>query len=149
MHFNNTKPQTDCSLGPFLNILIMSSRSKIWLGILTFLPFVLFFVYIILFFTVFLGTITELEQSHHEGFPSEIIKTLLVVFLPILIAIIISLIIMIYYIVHANNNPNNDSGKKIMWTLILILIANIGSIVYYFVEILPDKNLPEKAKHDH
>ncbi len=51
-----------------------------------------------------------------------------------------SLAIMIYYIVHANNNPNNDSGKKIMWIIILIFVSSIGCVVYYFVEILPSDN---------
>ena len=123
----------------------MSTASKVWLGILTFLPFALIFVYFVLFFTVFLGNIHQLEQQHHDEFPLELIQTLFVVFIPMILAIVISLIIMIYYIVHANNNPNNDSSKKIMWTLILIFITSIGSLVYYFVEIIPSKsNLPEK-----
>ena len=118
----------------------MSASRKIWLGILTFLPFVLVFIYFILFFTVFLNNIHQLEQSHHDEFPLELVKSLFIVFIPIFLSIVISLIIMIYYIVHANNNPNNDSGKKIMWTLILILITSVGSLVYYFVEILPTSN---------
>lgn len=122
----------------------MSTSTKVWLGILTFLPFVLVFVYFVLFFTVFLGNIHEFEQRHHDEFPLELIQSLFIVFIPIILSIIISLIIMIYYIVHANNNPDNDSGKKIMWTLILIFITSIGSLVYYFVEIIPSKrNLPE------
>lgn len=125
----------------------MSSTKKIWLGILTFLPFVLVTAYFVLFFTVFLSNIHEFEQTHHhDEFPLEIIQSLFIMLVPIILAIIISLIVMIYYIVHANNNPNNDSGKKIMWILILIFVTSIGSIVYYFVEILPSKpNLP-KAK---
>ena len=117
----------------------MSTSSKVWLGILTFLPFVLVFVYFVLFFTVFLSNIHELEQRHHDEFPLELLQNLFIVFIPIIVSIIISLIVMIYYIVHANNNPDNDSGKKIMWTLILIFITSIGSLVYYFVEILPSK----------
>ncbi len=118
----------------------MSTSKKIWLGILTFLPFILVFIYFVLFFTVFFGNIHQLEQNHHDEFPIEIIRSLFIVFIPIFLSIVISLIIMIYYIVHANNNPNNDNGKKIMWTLLLIFVTSIGSLVYYFVEILPSKN---------
>lgn len=118
----------------------MSTSKKIWLGILTFLPFILVLIYFILFFTVFIGNIHELEQTHHDEFPVEIIRNLFIVFIPIFLSIVISLIIMIYYIVHANNNPNNDNGKKIMWTLLLIFVTSIGSLVYYFIEILPTSN---------
>ncbi len=118
----------------------MSNSKKLWLGILTFLPFILVFIYFVLFFTVFLGNIHQLEQTHQNEFPFEIVKSLFTMFIPIFLSIVISLIIMIYYIVHANNNPDNDNGKKIMWTLLLIFVTSIGSLVYYFVEILPTNN---------
>ena len=122
----------------------MSSSKKIWLGILTFLPFILVIIYFTLFFSFFLGNIHQLEQTHHDEFPLELIQNIFVIFIPIFFAIITSLIIMIYYIVHANNNPNNDNGKKIMWTILLIFVTSISSLVYYFVEILPSKSkLPE------
>ena len=121
----------------------MTTSSKIWLGILTFLPVVLFIVYLFLFFTVFISNIHQLEQTHHDNFPIELIQSLVVVFIPVIVASLLSLGLMIYYIVHANNNPKNDNGKKIMWIIILIFVTSIGSIVYYFVEILPSNS---KAK---
>ncbi|MBT8394345.1 MAG: hypothetical protein HKO81_05415 [Flavobacteriaceae bacterium] len=114
----------------------MSSSNKVWLGILTFLPFVLFIVYLVLFFTLFLGSIHQLEQSHHDDFPIHFIRDIFIVFIPLITAIIISLILTIYYIVHANSNVKNDTAKKIMWTIILIFVSWVGCLVYYFVEIL-------------
>ncbi len=118
----------------------MSSLRKIWLGILTFLPFALFIIYLTLFFTIFLESIHHLEQNHHDEFPITFIRDLFLVFIPLVVAGIISLIITIYYIVHANNNVKNDTAKKIMWTVILIFVSSIGCLVYYFVEILPSTN---------
>ncbi len=58
----------------------MSISNKIWLGILTFLPFVLFIVYLVLFFTVFIGNIHELEQTqHNDEFPIALIQSLFLV----------------------------------------------------------------------
>ena len=79
----------------------MSTSSKIWLGILTFLPLLLFIVYLTLFFTLFLGIIHEIDQSHHDEFPIQFIRDIFIVFIPLIVAGIISLIITIYYIVHA------------------------------------------------
>ena len=118
----------------------MSRSGKFWLGIFTFLPFVLFIVYLILFFTLFLESIHHLDKNHHDEFPIKFIRDLFIVFIPIIIAGIISLIVTIYYIVHANNNVRNDTAKKIMWTVILVFVNGIGSIVYYFEEILPSNN---------
>ena len=126
----------------------MSTSNKIWLGILTFLPFVLFIVYLVLFFTLFLGSIHQLEQSHHDEFPFQFISDLFIVFLPLIAAGIISLIITIYYIVHANSNVKNDTAKKIMWTIILIFVSCIGCIVYYFVEIIPSVKQVAGARID-
>jgi hypothetical protein len=122
----------------------MTTSSKIWLGIFTFLPIVLFIVYLTLFFTLFLGSIHELDRSHHDEFPIQFIRDIFIVFIPLIVSGIISLIITIYYIVHANNNETNDTAKKIMWTVILIFVSCLGSIVYYFVEIIPSPKSLEK-----
>lgn len=118
----------------------MSATKKFWLGVFTFLPFLLFLAYLFLFFTVFIGNIQELEHStNHDEFPVEFFKTFGLIFTTLLVGGIISLVLMIYYIVHANDNKRNDNTKKIMWTLILIFTAPLGSMVYYFVEIIPKK----------
>jgi len=86
----------------------------------------------------------ELEKSNHGEFPMEFIQSLAWFIILIIIMAIVSLGIKIYYIVHVNNNTKNDSNSKIIWTLLLIFVGLIGSIVYYFVEIVPlnsiDKN---------
>lgn len=119
----------------------MSAFKKILLGIFTFLPLVLFVFYLILFFSVFFENIHHLEHSHNDEFPIQFIRDIFLVFIPLIIAGTISLVITIYYIVHANNNENNDTTKKIMWTVILIFFNTLGSIVYYFIEIIPSNNL--------
>ena len=118
----------------------MSTAKKIWLGILTFLPLFLFILYFVMFFVFFLGNIGHMEDSHHrDDFPIHMFASLFWIFMIIILASLLSIGIMIYYIIHANNNKANDNTKKIMWTIILIFTSTIGSIVYYFVEILPSK----------
>ncbi|NLP58192.1 PLDc N-terminal domain-containing protein [Lutibacter sp. B1] len=116
----------------------MRSSTKIWLGIFTFLPFILFIVFFIFFFIFFLENIIELE-NHQNEFPIEFIQSLFGIITLIIIAGLTSLGIKIYYIVHTINNPENETNKKIMWTLILVFAGIIGSVVYYFIEILPLK----------
>lgn len=116
----------------------MSTTKKVWLGILTFLPFILTLVYIIYFFSFFLETIIHAERNHNE-FPIEFFQSLSVMIVVVVLAVIIKLGIMIYYIVHVSNNKEKDSNTKIMWIVLLVLVSSIASFVYYFVEILPSK----------
>ena len=117
----------------------MKKFTKIWLGILTFLPMFLIFAYIFYIFTTFIPTAIRLEGSHQEV-PMEFFQSISVMILFIVLAIIIKMGIMIYYIVHASNNPKNENNTKIMWIVLLVLVGTISSIVYYFLEILPSKD---------
>ena len=116
----------------------MNSSTKFWLAIFTFLPLVFLFLFFGFFFTVFFENILELEHNHGE-FPMEFMQSLAWFIILIILMAIVSLGIKIYYIVHVNNNSKNDTNTKIMWTLLLIFVGLIGSIVYYFIEIVPLK----------
>ncbi|MDP3314184.1 hypothetical protein [Lutibacter sp.] len=116
----------------------MKSSTKFWLGIFTFLPLVIVIVSLALFFIVFFDHIIELERNRGD-FPLEFIPSIFGFIVLIIIAGVISFGIKIYYIVHTNNKSENDSNKKIMWTLILIFGGTVAAIVYYFIEIIPLK----------
>lgn len=118
----------------------MKPSTKTWLAIFTFLPLVLLILCFGFIFIIFVDNIAEL-QHNHDKFPLEFLHSLFwFVFLLILMALI-SLGIKIFYIVHVNNNEKNDTNKKVMWTLILIFIGLVGSIIYYFIEISPIKTI--------
>ena len=117
----------------------MKSSTKFWLAIFTFSPIIFLFVFFGFFFTVFFENIIELDQNHGD-IPIEFIQSLFWIISLIVLAALFSLGIKIYYIVHTNNNTNNDTNKKVMWTLLLIFTGIIGSIVYFFSEIMPLKN---------
>lgn len=130
----------------------MSRTRKIWLGIFTFLPLVFLMAYFVVFFMFFVDVFNTIEiaETNQDMQPSLVaggIKSFLFMMLPLIfLTVITSIGIMIYYIVHANKNPDNDNNKKIMWTFILIFVSTIGSIVYYFVEILPtNKEIDNKV----
>jgi len=114
----------------------MKTSTKFWLGVLTFAPIFLFCLFFGFFFTIFFENIIELDQNHGD-IPVELIQSLFWLTCLIIVASIFSLGIKIYYIVHTNNNTNNNTNKKVMWTLLLIFTGIIGSIVYFFSEIIP------------
>ena len=123
----------------------MSKTRKIWLGIFTFLPMLLFIAYFIFFFAFIFSTFQNVE-NHDAVFPTTFMSNFAMLFILIMLSSLLSIGLLIYYIVHANNNAKNDSNKKLMWTLVLVFTSGIGSIVYYFVEILPMKPMKDKVK---
>lgn len=119
----------------------MSTSKKVFLGILTFIPLLLLLVYFIVFFKFFFVLMGNAADNpfHQDEVPVMFFANFFWMFLLIGLSVVIGLGIMIYYLIHVNNNPKLDSNKKIMWMLILIFVNSIGSIVYYFIEILPLK----------
>ncbi len=118
----------------------MKSSTKFWLAIFTFLPLVFIILFLSFFFTVFLENIIELENNHGD-FPLEFLQSFFWFIILIILMAIVSLGVKIYYIVHTNNNQASDTNKKIMWTLILIFGGTVAAIVYYFIEIIPLKEI--------
>jgi TRAP-type C4-dicarboxylate transport system permease small subunit len=116
----------------------MKSSTKILLGILTFLPFLLIISYVLYIFTGFIPMAIRLEDTN-QHVPVEFFESISVMIVLIILAVTIKLGITIYYIVHATNNPQNETNTKIMWIVLLVLVGTVTSIVYYFVEILPSK----------
>jgi hypothetical protein len=117
----------------------MKKSTKIWLGILTFLPLLFVLIFFIGFATVLITQIPELERNTGE-FPAVFLGSFFGIFLLLFFAALMHLGVMIYYIVHVSSNSKNDSTKIIMWILLLIFVGTIGNIMYYFLEIYPLKN---------
>ena len=117
----------------------MKSSTKFWLAIFTFLPIVLIIVFFGFFFAIFLENIIALENNHGD-FPLELMQSVFWFIIFIILIALISLGVRIYYIVDTNGRAENDTTKKIMWSLILVFLGTIGSVVYYIVEIAPLKS---------
>jgi len=125
----------------------MRKSTKIWLGILTFLPIIFIIIYFGGIVTVLLTQIPELEKNTGE-FPPVFLSSFLGLIFFLFLALSIRIGLMIYFIVHVSDNDKNDTTKKIMWILILIFIGSIGNIVYYFLEIFPSDRTLKKISEN-
>lgn len=118
----------------------MSLGKKIILGVFTFLPVTFVMAYVFIFFKFFFSS---MSSPHFEPYVNEeyFFGNLVLLIFLIFTAIIFGVGMMIYYIIHANKNPKFDSNQKLLWILILVFTSFIGNIIYYFVEIIPDKQI--------
>lgn len=119
----------------------LSKSQKIIIGILHFLPIVGFILYFIFFFFFFLGTIENIGKNGTEPDPAEFFSGFIGAFLIIMISVIIAIGIKVFDIIHLVKSNKNDSGNKVLlWVLLFIFAGSVGEIVYYFLEILPEKS---------
>jgi Phospholipase_D-nuclease N-terminal len=109
----------------------MTRGSKITLGILTFLPFVLMFVY---FFSIgFLVRDAILHQDESSPFP-----ILADVFWLVIVALVMGLLcfgLLIYYIIHVINNKFIESNEKLLWVLVFLFASIVGFPIYWYMRI--------------
>lgn len=114
----------------------MTKSQKIWLGILSFLPIVLIFLYIFVLFGTLIFGFTYMEHNHDE--PEQLfLGGFALMFICIILAILLNLGLLVFYIIHAYKNKKFDSNLKLIWILVFLFGSGIGHIIYYFVEILP------------
>lgn len=118
----------------------LSKNKKILIGILHFLPIVGFIFYLVYFFTFFINTIGTIENQPQNEFPMEFFKGFFMAFVIIIITVMISIGIKIFDIIHLVKNNKNDKGNKVLiWVLLFVFTGSIGEIIYFFLEILPEK----------
>lgn len=128
----------------------MSSSSKIFLGILTVLPFFLIAIYIFAFFSSFMHII-EASATHENNpsMPQDFFKNFIGLMILIFTAALLSLGLLIYYIIHAVNNKGIDSNERLVWILIFVFAGMIGFPIYWYMRIwkAPTKELVQPTDH--
>jgi hypothetical protein len=120
----------------------MSKSGKLWLGTLTLLPLVFIIIYFVWFFSFFVN-IVEMQEGGDQPDPSDFFSNLLPLFAMIGLAVLLSIGLLIYYIVHVTRNPRFQKpgdSNKLVWILVLIFAGFIGQVVYFIIEVWPDRN---------
>ena len=110
----------------------MSRSGKIFLGVLTFVPFVLFAIYIAVFISFFFEIFRyQSFEPHPEEIPFAIIP---IIVFAVLMGLA-SLGLLIYYIIHAVNNKKIDSSERLVWILVFLFAGMIGFPIYWYMRI--------------
>lgn len=119
----------------------LTKTQKILIGILHFFPIIGIISYFIFFFSFFLGNIENFESGVQQGKPPvAFFQGFIGVFVILIVTVFISLGIKIFDIIHLTKSNKNDTSNKIlMWVLLFVFTGTISEIVYYFIEILPEK----------
>lgn len=61
-----------------------------------------------------------------------------------IILAVLSTILLVFYLVHAGTNKQTSNGVKILWIVMILIFTGLAEVVYYFLEIVPEKSLTAK-----
>ncbi len=123
----------------------MTRTAKIFLGIITLLPYVLLVLYILSFFK---GVIDISAQAPPDNAsPSVFLLSMGLSAVTLLLLILLSVGLFIYYLVHTLNNQRLDRSQKVIWALVLIFSSHIGNLIYWFFQIWREED--DRLEHDY
>jgi len=116
----------------------MSRSSKLFVGILSFLPIVLLLVFFFMFFSM----IPEfMRWEDRDPDPYEVFDTFMPVFLTTIFMSILSLGLLIFFIMHLVRNKTMDSTERIIWILVLLFAGIIGYPIYWYMRVWKEGSL--------
>jgi hypothetical protein len=114
------------------------NTNKTLYGILAFGPLVL----ILVSFVFLIGGMAGTGMLNDGPPPQEALVFLFGFFGLIIIGSILSLVSMILYIIHISKNPAIPEDQRIFWILGMVFLNGIVNIVYFFVYITKEGELP-------
>lgn len=115
----------------------MTRTKKIWIGILSVLPMLSVFIFIIYMLTTF-TTFPFAEMEDGDVPPPWVISRIIGFVITGVILAFLHLGLMIYFIIHAMSNPQVKNEERIIWILVFIFINTIGFPIYWAIRIWPD-----------
>jgi hypothetical protein len=110
----------------------MSRSSKLFIGILSFLPIVLFIVLFVMIFSLFP---TFVEWDRYDPAPQEVFSSFAPVFIVGFGMGILSLGLLIFFIMHLIRHKGMDSTERIIWILVFLFAGIIGYPIYWYMRV--------------
>lgn len=114
----------------------MSRNSKILIGLLSFLPIILFIVLIAMFFILFP---TIFQWEHVEPEPGEVFSVFGPIFIVGLMMGLLSLGLLIFFIMHLIRNKKMEGTERVIWILVFLFAGMIGYPIYWYMRVWQDE----------
>jgi len=116
----------------FTEILFMSRSSKLFIGLLSFLPIILL---VVLFFMMFRLFPTFIEWGNYEPAPQAVFSAFGPMFILGFGMALLSLGLLIFFIMHLLRNKAMDSTERIIWILVFLFAGIVGYPIYWYMRV--------------
>jgi hypothetical protein len=114
----------------------MSRSSKIFIGILSFLPIVLLFTMLLMILRLF-PTFIE-WGNNYEPAPQEVFSLFGPIFILGFGMAILSIGLLIFFIMHLLRHKSLDSTERIIWILVFLFAGIVGYPIYWYMRVWKD-----------
>ena len=118
----------------------LNQVQKVVLGIFTFLPFILFPLFLWQMFHS-LGTII-LFSDRYDSDAQVVVMPVFAFIMPIILTGMVALALLIFYIAHVVLNKKIDGSEQLLWIILFIIIGIFAFPAYWFLRIW---NNPSKS----
>jgi Phospholipase_D-nuclease N-terminal len=113
----------------------MSRGSKLFVGLVSFLPLVFLIVFCFMFFNL----IPEIIRwEDHDPDPYSVFETIRPVFMIGMIIALVSLGLLVFFIIHMINNKNIETGERVIWILVFLFAGVVGYPIYWYMRVWKD-----------
>lgn len=129
--------QTERNRTNFTEIFFMSRSSKLFIGILSFLPIVLLFVLLFMILRL-LPTFIEWNDNY-EPAPQEVFSLFGPIFILGMGMGLLSIGLLIFFIMHLVRHKAMDSTERIIWILVFLFAGIIGYPIYWYMRVWKDE----------
>ena len=110
----------------------MSRSSKLFIGILSFLPIALLLVLLFMVFSMFP---TFFQWDKYEPAPQEVFSAFAPIFILGFGLSILSIGLLIFFIMHLLRHKALDSTERIIWILVFLFAGIIGYPIYWYMRV--------------
>lgn len=114
----------------------MSRSTKLFIGILSFLPIILLFV--LLFMVLWLiPTFVEWDNNYEPG-PQEVFSTFGPIFILVLGFGLLTIGLLVFFIMHLIRHKAMDATERIIWILVFLFAGIVGYPIYWYMRVWKD-----------
>ena len=114
----------------------MSRSSKLFIGILSFLPIILLFILLFMILRL-IPTFVEWDKTY-EPAPQEVIGTFGPIFILGLGMGLLSIGLLVFFIMHLLRHKAMDSTERIIWILVFLFAGIVGYPIYWYMRVWKD-----------
>ncbi len=109
-----------------------TTAGKLSIGLLTLLPNLFGFAYLV---TVFGGSFMPAEEALASDEPVVLLMPLGGIIIGAIILMVMSLAVVVYYLVHVINNKRLDASQRLAWAIVVLIGGTLGCMVYWLFQI--------------
>ena len=110
----------------------MSRSSKLFIGILSFLPIILLVVLFVMIISMFP---TFVEWDRYDPAPQEVFSLFGPIFIIGFGMGLLSIGLLIFFIMHLIRHKAMDSTERIIWILVFLFAGIIGYPIYWYMRV--------------